>query len=73
MYVQSAVKREDIMLTKFETKSNRVKGLAFHPKRSVSACVYWAMSCCACSLCLMLVCVQALDLGISAQWRNSGT
>ena len=21
------------MLTKFETKSNRVKGLAFHPKR----------------------------------------
>jgi len=25
------------MLTKFETKSNRVKGLSFHPKRYVVA------------------------------------
>lgn len=52
--VQSAVKCEDTMLTKFETKSNRVKGLAFHPKRSASACVYRAMHSSSCSLCLML-------------------
>jgi len=26
-------KKSFIMLTKFETKSNRVKGLSFHPKR----------------------------------------
>lgn len=29
------------MLTKFETKSNRVKGLAFHPKRCVQHASGW--------------------------------
>ena len=60
------------MLTKFETKSNRVKGLSFHPKR------------CTLELCWLLTCSsgehgligctqpQAMDPGLSAQRRDSG-
>lgn len=42
------------MLTKFETKSNRVKGLAFHPKRFATVRLRRVVRCFACSLSLML-------------------
>jgi hypothetical protein len=58
------------MLTKFETKSNRVKGLAFHPKRFVSQ--HHSHSADACEISLKSLPVQAMDPGVTAQRCHPG-